>query len=131
MIAAHFTPDISWGRMRPRKTSRVNRFLVLMGVGAVLAAGGIATARADGVLSSAESAYVAQYATAVCGTLDENPFPAAVFAIVEVIVNEDGFAPDDAVDIVNTSVQLGCPTHWAMLERIGEQARGETARTLA
>lgn len=39
--AAQFTPDIEWGNvhMRPRQARRVNRFLLLMAVGALVAAG--------------------------------------------------------------------------------------------
>jgi hypothetical protein len=45
--ASQHTPDISWGHsMRPRPAPPVYPFL-LMAVGALLAAGGMATARAD------------------------------------------------------------------------------------
>lgn len=53
--ASQFTPDIAWGEnLRPRKAKRINRLLVLMGIGALLAAGGMATARAD----SGETAFL-------------------------------------------------------------------------
>ncbi len=46
-------PEVAWDRthtenLRPRTARRINRFLILMAIGALLAAGGMATARADG-----------------------------------------------------------------------------------
>ncbi|BDY33203.1 hypothetical protein [Mycolicibacterium mageritense] len=98
---------------------------VLIGTGA----GYIATpaARADGVLSDTESAYVLAYAsTAVCPTIAEYPSKAGVLGVAQAIM-DDGFAADSAVDIINASVQDYCPKYWPLLQRIGAQARGEQA----
>lgn len=130
--ATQSTPDISWGEnLRPRTPRRVNRLLLLMAAGAVLAAGGMATARADGILNVTEAQYVANYGEfIVCDPLDAAPVPATAMVLVEAIM-ADGFSADDAVDIINASVQYHCERHWPLLQRIGAAARGETARTLA
>lgn len=49
-------PEVTWERehMRPRVARRTTRFLILMAIGALLAAGGMATARAD----SSETAFL-------------------------------------------------------------------------
>ena len=127
-----WTPDISWGAMRPRQARRVNRFLILLGVGAVLAAGGTGVARADGILNVTEAEYVANYGEfVVCATLDGSPTPQTAYALVEAVM-ADGFSAGDAVDVINASVQFHCDEHWPLLQRVGAEARGETtARTLA
>ena len=90
----------------------------------VITAGTVApTAKADGVLSAGEVAYVAAYgAGAVCPTLDSHPSTSGVLGIAEAIT-DDGFAADDAVDIINASVWEFCPWHWPLLVGIGQAAR--------
>jgi hypothetical protein len=85
-----------------------------------------ARANADGVLDTAEIRYIEAYgASAICPVLDEFPSKAGVFGVAEGIV-DDGFSPDNAVDIINTAVWEYCPRHWSLLEGIGAEARGET-----
>lgn len=82
-------------------------------------------ARADGVVSDAEFAYIQTYgASAVCPTLDRFPSEAGVMGIASGIM-DDGFAPDSAVDIINASVSNFCPKYWPLLQAIGAQARAE------
>ncbi len=83
-------------------------------------------ARADGMLSTDEQVYVEMYGGAVCSTLDEYPSYGGVLGIAEVIT-DDGFAPDDAVDIVNESVLNYCDQHWPLLQAIGRAARAGTS----
>jgi hypothetical protein len=79
-----------------------------------------APARADGIISHAEFAYIQAYgASAVCPVIDEYPTMAGVLGVLDG-VTDDGFAADDAVDIINASVQDYCPSHWR-----GNAARGE------
>jgi len=95
-------------------------------LGALLSGGGAGVARADGVISNAEFAYIQAYgAGAVCPTIDEYPTPGGVMGVMQGIV-QDGFTPDSAVDIINASVQQYCPSHWPLLQAIGAAARGET-----
>lgn len=90
----------------------------------VITAGSVAPdAKADGVLSAVEIAYVAVYgASAVCPTLDSYPSTSGVLGVAEAIVG-DGFAEGDAVDVINASVWEFCPWHWALLVGIGQAAR--------
>lgn len=115
-------------KIRPRV---LKRLLVSMAAGAVLAGTGIGYARADGVVSDAEFAYINTYgAGAVCATIDEFPTQAGVFGVGQGII-DDGFTADSAVDIINASVAAFCPQHWPLLQAIGAQARGETSRFVA
>lgn len=127
-----YTPDISWGQnMRPRRASRVNRLLVLMGIGALLAAGGMSTARADRIINATEAEYAATYGfSMICENLDTEPTEDMVLTLGAAIMG-DGFNADSAVDIINVTVSAYCPRHWPLLQRIGAEARGETGRTLA
>jgi hypothetical protein len=109
--------------VRP-KTLR--RRLALVGMGGLLAAA-VATmpaARADGVISDMEAAYIAAYHGAVCGVLDEYPTAAGVVGIMRGI-QDDGLSADSAVDVINASVDGFCSRHWPLLVRIGREARGE------
>jgi hypothetical protein len=111
--------------MRPARARTVNRALVALALGGLLAAGATGIARADGELDPVEVAYVQAYgASAVCPTIDAYPSEAGVTGVWQAIV-EDGFYPDSAVDIINASVAVYCPRHWGLLVRIGQQARGE------
>lgn len=117
--------------MRPR---RLRRRLALTAFGIVLAGAclGYATdARADGVLSNVEWAYVQAYgAAAVCPTIDLFPTEAGVMGVMAGIA-EDGFTGDSAVDIINESVSSYCPRHWPLLQAIGAKYRGETGSYVA
>ena len=42
---------------------------------------------------------------------------------------KDGFSEDDAVDIINASVDTYCPRNWPLLQAIGRAARAETGAT--
>lgn len=97
---------------------------LLMGCSAMLGAAVYfaSPARADGMLSTDEQVYVEMYGGAVCSTLDEYPSYGGVLGVAEAIT-EDGFALDDAVDIVNSSVSTYCDEHWPLLQAIGRAAR--------
>lgn len=79
-------------------------------------------ARADGYLDMDETVYVQAFAGAVCATLDDYPSLGGVMGVVAAI-EEDGFAADDAVDIVNSSVANNCEQHWPLLVAVGRAAR--------
>lgn len=79
-------------------------------------------ARADGYLSTDEQVYVEMHGGAVCTTLAEYPSYGGVLGIAEAI-SEDGFAPDDAVDVINESVLNYCDQYWPLLQAIGKAAR--------
>lgn len=102
--------------------------LGLAAVGALAAAAQLATAEpasADGIISDTEYAYVTTWGpTAVCPTIDAYPTKAGVFGVMAGIM-DDGFAADAAVDIINESVSTYCPRHWALLVRIGDEARAQ------
>lgn len=86
-------------------------------------------ARADGVISDVEWAYIQAYgAGAVCTTIDEFPSEAGVMGVAQGIM-DDGFNGDSAVDIINASVSTYCPSHWPLLQAIGAKSRGETTPT--
>ena len=111
--------------MRPARARAVNRTLVLVAFGAMLAGGATATARADGILNATEAGYVHDYGRLiVCAPLSGTPAPATVIAVTKAVM-QDGFAPDNAVDIVNASVLAYCDEHWPLLQRVGAMARGE------
>ena len=85
-------------------------------------------ARADGYLSPDEEVFVSLYGEgAVCRTITEYRTP-GVLGALEVIIDE-GFSPDDAVDIVNSSVESFCPEHWSLLQAIGKAARDANGTT--
>lgn len=117
--------------VRPRT---LKRCLVSMAAGAVLAGAGLGwatDARADGVISDTEFAYIQTYgAGAVCKTISTFPNEGGVMGVAAGIV-DDGFNPDAAVDIINASVSAYCPQHWPLLQAIGAESRGETGRYLA
>lgn len=111
--------------VRPRV---LRRLLISAAAGAVLAGTGIGyatDARADGVISDAEYAYIQMYgAGAVCTTISEYPTESGVMGVMAGI-HDDGFTYDNAVDIINASVSTYCPRHWGLLQAIGAKARGE------
>lgn len=112
--------------MRPNKLRRVLVALFAITVFVGCAAGyGIGEATADGVIDAAERSYIDAYSGAVCVVLDQFPSEAGVMGIAAGIM-DDGFAADQAVDIINAAVWEVCPRHWALLERVGAEARGET-----
>lgn len=117
--------------MRPR---RLRRLLALSLFGAILAGTGVGwatDARADGVISDTEAAYINMYgAGAVCTTISEYPSEPGVYGVLAAIM-EDGFTPDSAADIVNASVATYCPRHWSLLQAVGAKARGETGGYVA
>lgn len=124
-----YTPDTSWGHPRltrhhtiHKRTAR--RLLALIAIGAVLAAGGTATARADGILDTHEAVYVDLYGLAICRIIDAAPTPRGVMVAAQAVMN-DGFDAYSAADVVNASVSTLCPSHWPLLVAIGEAARGE------
>ena len=96
----------------------------------VITAGTVAPdAKADGVLSAVEVAYVNAYGPiAVCPTLDNHPSTSGVLGIAEAIT-DDGFGADDAIDIINASVYEYCPRHWPLLVAIGQAARAGHSAT--
>lgn len=104
----------------------------LIAAGIVTAGTSAPDAKADGVLTAVEVAYVNTFGPiAVCPTLDSHPATSTVLGIAEA-VTEDGFAVDDAIDIVNASVYEFCPWHWPMLVGIGQAARaGDTVAATA
>jgi hypothetical protein len=86
-----------------------------------------APAHADGVLSDTEQVYVELYGQgAVCTTIDEYHSASGVLGVAQAIADE-GFANDDAIDIINASVWLYCPRNWPLILAIGKVARGEIA----
>lgn len=105
-------------------TARTLRlFLVSLGFGAVMTAGAVGVARADGTLSGPELRFVLDNgATVICPTLDEFPSEGGVLGVLTVIL-ERGFAPDDAADIVNASVATFCPEYRGLLDTVGQRAR--------
>lgn len=84
-------------------------------------------AKADGYLSPGEALYVADYGWAVCQTIADHPSTGGVLGVVKGVMTTGGFTADNAVDVVNASVQGQCPEWWPLLQRIGRQARGEMA----
>ncbi len=90
---------------------------------AVTALVSAAPASADGQLNSVETAYVNTYGQAICEVLDQYPSEEGVKGLGDVIMGEDGFAPDSAADIVNASVLAFCPRHWGLLVALGTAAR--------
>lgn len=88
-------------------------------------------AHADGQLNSVEIAYVNTYGPTICQVLDEYPSIEGVHGIGDVIINEDGFTPDSAADIVNASVLAFCPSHWGLLVAIGTAARQQQGGRVA
>ncbi|MGV0785189.1 hypothetical protein [Mycolicibacterium sp. XJ775] len=84
-------------------------------------------AKADGYLSSTEAAYVSNYGYIICDTIATRPTAAGVLGVVKGVMTTGGFTADNAVDVVNASVQGQCDEWWPLLQRIGRQARGETA----
>lgn len=79
-------------------------------------------ARADGILTSVEAAYVeAAGPTAICPVLDMYPTTSGVLGVVDGI-GADGFTLDNAVDIINAAVWEYCPRHWPLLVSIGQAA---------
>ena len=80
-------------------------------------------AHADGQLNSVEIAYVNTYGQTICDWLDQYPNYDGVQSLGDVIMGEDGFAPDSAADIINASVLAFCPNHWGLLVAIGTAAR--------
>lgn len=85
-----------------------------------------APAKADGVLSDTELVYVDLYSDAVCQTIDEYHSASGVIGVAQAIA-EDGFADDDAIDIINASVHTYCPRNWPLIVAIGKVARGQIA----
>jgi hypothetical protein len=84
-------------------------------------------ARADGVLSDTEQVYVELYGqSAICTTIDEYHSASGVLGVAQAIADE-GFANDDAIDIINASVWVYCPRNWPLILAIGKVARGEIA----
>ena len=85
-------------------------------------------AKADGYLSPDEEVFVSLYGeAAVCRTISEYRTP-GVLGALEVIVDQ-GFTPEDAVDIVNASVESFCPENWSLLVAIGKAARAANGTT--
>lgn len=88
-------------------------------------------AHADGQLNSVEIAYVNTYGQTICDWLDQYPSPDGVYGLGHVIMDEDGFAPDSAADIINASVLAFCPSHWGLLVAIGTAARQQQGGRVA
>lgn len=110
--------------MRPRNARRINRALIAAALAALTLAG-TGTARADGVLTDAEAAYVITYgATAICPVIAKYPSVGGVMGVAQGIIDE-GWAPDDAVDIINSSVAEYCPRFFPLLVAIGNAARND------
>jgi hypothetical protein len=112
----------------PRPTA-IRAYALGVLTGSVLTAGVLvaAPAKADGVLSNAEAAYVIAFgAAAVCPVISQFPTEAGVFGVLMGIM-DDGFSADSAVDIVNESVADFCPRHWPLLTAIGNKYRGVPA----
>lgn len=101
---------------------------VLIGAGVGLSA----RAHADGYITDTEAAYILAYGpTAICPVITEFPSKAGVYGVANGIM-ADGFAADDAVDIINASVARYCDEYWPLLVQIGAEARGDTrARYIA
>lgn len=87
-----------------------------------------APAHADGQIDRYEADYVTSYGFAVCAVIDEYPTVSGVLGVMRGIEN-DGFAADSAVDIINASVDQDCPRHWPLLQAIGRAARGSQGQT--
>lgn len=117
----------------PCRPRTLRRALACTAFGAILAATGTAwaaDAHADGVIDAAEASYIERWGpTAICPVIDQFPSGAGVMGVAQGIVN-DGFSPDNAVDIINEAVWQYCPRHWSLLETIGAQARGELAKSV-
>lgn len=110
--------------MRPNRARTLNRLLVLAALAALTLAG-TGTARADGVLTDAEAAYVITYGpTAICPVIAKYPSVGGVMGVAQGIIDE-GWAPGDAVDIINSSVAEYCPRFWPLLTAIGNAARND------
>lgn len=80
-------------------------------------------AKADGYLSPGEALYVADYGSIVCQTIAKHPSTAGVYGVVQGVATTGHFALDDAVDVVNASVQSQCDQWWPLLQVAGAQAR--------
>lgn len=114
-----------WWREKFSPVAQLMAVSVLIGVSVGLAS------EADADVDDTEAAYIHMYGpSAVCPVIATYPTEAGVMGVVQGI-HEDGFTYPNAVEIVNVSVYQYCPEWWPLLVRIGEEARGETARTLA
>ncbi|CQD15855.1 MULTISPECIES: hypothetical protein [Mycolicibacterium] len=82
-------------------------------------------AKADGYLSPGEADYVNNYGYIICDTIATRPTATGVLGVVKGVMTTGGFTADNAVDVVNASVQGQCDEWWPLLQRIGRQARGE------
>ncbi|MGB0972378.1 MAG: hypothetical protein ACPGVG_15675 [Mycobacterium sp.] len=110
--------------MRPRTARRINRAIIAAAIAALTFAGA-GTARADGVLTDAEAAYVITYGpTAICPVIAKYPSVGGVMGVAEALMNE-GWPPDSAVDIINSSVAEYCPRFFPLLTAIGNAARND------
>ena len=86
-------------------------------------------ARADGTISAGEADYIELYGQGVvCPVIDRYHSIPGVMGVVSAIV-DDGFSEDNAVDIINASVDTYCPRNWPLLQAIGRAARAETGVT--
>lgn len=95
--------------MRPRRARRLNRFLALVALG-WLAAAGTAVARADLV-----DDYIVAHAPAVCATLDAYPSVDGIEGVGAAIV-DDGPAPAAAGQVIARAIFGWCPEHLPELE---------------
>jgi hypothetical protein len=91
-------------------------------------------ANADGILTSAESAIVAEYPQATCGTMDDlfdgnvDDDTAYLAGILAGMSEHYGITADNAMDVVNEQVFEYCPRHWDNLVAIGQNARAYYAQ---
>lgn len=109
--------------MRPRV---LRRRLGLAFLGAILAGAvlGTGVAKADPV-----DDYVLTYAPAVCSTLDKYPTVGGVEGILQVIIQDDGFTPYQAGQIIGRAVIGWCPEHSSEVNRfIAKWTTGSTVR---
>jgi short subunit fatty acids transporter len=108
--------------VRPR-TLNTRLLLFSMAFGAVLMGVTMPAAKAD-PLAHAEAEYVVANHGAVCTVIDQYPTEAGVMGVMRGIMS-DGWNAAAAVDIINVSVELYCPSNWPLLQAIGDKARGE------
>jgi hypothetical protein len=109
------------------KPSKLRLTLAAIGVGGLIGAGltQIGIARADGILSPAEQSFAdGGGAAAVCQYFTTHgATESSALAMVRAIMSVGGFTADNAVDIVNYSVDTYCHQYWQNLVDIGNAAR--------
>lgn len=97
--------------MRPRRLKAIHRVFVLVGLGAILAAS-TGVARANGPAEYADEA-----APIICEVIHEYPSVGGVEGVIQGVINDTGFSPYQAGQVVGTAVATYCPELAPILRR--------------